>query len=109
MPLGGKGQLIGCPLLYNVAMWLPVVFAVLLVIWVLVFYWPFTLTGLAVWAFVAWMRRTPAAPAPSYREPAQVRPKPEPARAVDYLPRWTASRRQDVRRELAQWQQAFDT
>ena len=43
---------------------------------------------------------------------AKPKPRPEPARdlpAPDYLPRWNPGRREDVGRELAQWQKDFDS
>lgn len=106
-------------------MWIPALFLILLVIWVLVYYWPLTVTGLAVWALVAWMRHDAADTRPSHpRKPVQTRPvakpvrtrpelvsKPTPARvmpAPDYLPRWTANRRLATGREHAQWQKKFD-
>jgi hypothetical protein len=111
--------------MHNVAMWIPALFLILVVISILVYYWPLTLTGLAIWALMAYTKRAAADPKPSYpRKPLQTRPvakpvqtrpepksKPQPARelpAPEYLPRWTASRRLDAGREHAQWQKKFD-
>ena len=121
--------------MHNVAMWIPALFLILVVISILVTYWQLTLTGLAIWALVAWKRHAAADTRPSYpRKPVQTRPvskpvqtrpkpkpvqtrpepksKPQPARempAPEYLPRWTANRRLDAGREHAQWQKTFDS
>ena len=100
--------------MHNVAMFLFVLVAILL----LVLFWQYFLAGLGIWVLVLVMRAminwTVADPRPSYpRKPVQTRPvaKLKPARelpAPDYLPRWTASRRLDAGREHAQWQTKFD-
>jgi hypothetical protein len=113
-------------------MWILALFLILVVISILVTYWPLTLAGLALWAFVARTRHVAADAMPSYAlrpvrtrpvaPPAQYRPEPtsvqtrpgpkaKPDRdipAPDYLPRWTANRRLDAGREHAQWQHKFD-
>ena len=118
--------------MHNVAMWIPALFLILVVISILVTYWQLILTGLAIWAMVAWTRHAAADAKPNYpRMPVQTRPgakpvktrpvsvavqtrpelKSKPARempAPDYLPRWTANRRLDAGREHAQWQTEFD-
>lgn len=116
--------------MHNVAMWIPALFLILVVISVLVYYWPLTLTGIAIWALAAHTKRAAADPKPGYPrksvqirpvarpvqtrskpKPVQSRPEPKPARgmrAPEYLPRWTANRRLDAGREHAQWQKKFD-
>jgi len=115
-------------------MWIPALFLILVVIGILVTYWQLTLTGLVIWALVALMRHHAADTRSSYtRKPVQTRPvakpvqtrpkskpvqtrpepthKSKPAReipALEYLPRWTADRRLEAGRELAQWQKNFD-
>ena len=113
-------------------MWIPALFLILVVISILVTYWQLILTGLAIWAIVAWTGRVAADPRPNHlprpvqtrpvarplmprpvSKPVQTRPelKSKPARklpAPDYLPRWTANRRLDAGREHAQWQREFD-
>ena len=99
-------------------------FLIMLVIWVLVSYWPLTVTGLVIWVLVARTRNGAAGTGPTHpRKAVQTRPvarpvaRPErtsgstPARvlpAPDYLPRWTADRRRATGREHAQWQEKFD-
>jgi hypothetical protein len=109
--------------MHNVAMFLFVLLAILL----LVLLWQYILAGLGLWVLVLIMRAviswTLADPKPSYPRkpvrtrpvatPVQTRPEPKsrPARelpAPEYLPRWTANRRLDAGRELAQWQKQFD-
>lgn len=121
LPPGGSQE-------HNVAMWIPVLFLIA----ILVTYWQLTLSGLVIWALVAWVRHVAADTTPSYpRKPVQTRlvtkpmqtlpqpkpvqtrpePKSTPARAMpapEYLPRWTANRRLDTGREHAQWQKMFD-
>lgn len=115
-------------------MWILALFLILVVISILVTYWPLTLTGLALCAFVARTRHVAADTLPSYplrpvqtrpvAKPVQSRPEPTPVQtrprpkakpkpdrempAPDYLPRWTANRRLDAGREHAQWQHKFD-
>lgn len=111
---------------------------VLLAIFLLVLFWQYILAGLGLWVVLLITRAvinwTVADTRPSYpREPIQARPvsrsiqtrcaakpvqtrpaaklKSKPVRelpAPDYLPRWTASRRQETGREHAQWQETFD-
>ena len=100
-------------------MWVPVLFLIA----ILITYWQLTLTGLVIWALVAWTRHVLADTTPSYprksvqtrlvAKPVQTRPEPKskPARempAPEYLPKWTANRRLDAGRELSQWQKKFD-
>jgi hypothetical protein len=116
----------------NVAMWIPALFLILVVIGILVTYWQLTLTGLVIWALVAWTRHHAADTRPSYlrkpvqtrpvAKPVQTRPKPKPVQtrpepkskparelpAPEYLPRWTANRRLEAGLEHAQWQRNFD-
>ena len=113
-------------------MWIPALFLILVVIGILVTYWQLTLTGLFIWALVAWKRhhtadtrssyprkavqtRPVARPVQSRPRPVQTRPEPtrksKPAHempAPAYLPRWTANRRLEAGREHAQWQKNFD-
>lgn len=111
---------------HGVAMWI----VVLLALGVVVALWQVIVAGLVLWALVCavrwWIalalaaRTKPARP----RRPVQTRPaartvqtrpapKPQPRPvgglpAPGYLPRWTASRRLDARREHAQWQIEFE-
>jgi hypothetical protein len=96
---------------------------VLLAILLLVLFWQYILAGLVMRAVINWMV---ADARPSYprkpvqtrpvAKPVQTRPKPRPVQtrparelpALEYLPRWTASRRLDAGREHAQWQKTFD-
>ena len=109
-------------------MWILALFLIMLVIWVLVSYWPLTVTGLVIWVLVARTRHVAAVPGPAYPRPVpgpvHTRPVPTPVRtrpeptsgstparvlpAPDYLPRWTADRRLATGREHAQWQETFD-
>lgn len=68
---------------------------VLAVLWLLVTNWQLTLIGLGIWMLTRIVR-------------AAVDSKGHERPATAYLPRWTARRRLDARRELAQWQQWFD-
>ena len=111
----------------------------LLAIALVALFWQYILAGLALWALMRIMRAlinlAAANSKPTYpRKPVQTRPvgkpvqtrpvakpvqtrtaakpQPQPARelpAPDYLPRWNPGRRQDVGRELAQWQKDFDS
>ena len=116
-------------------MWIPALFLILIVIGILVTYWQLTLTGLFIWAFVAWKRHHPADTRSRYPrkpvqtrpvvKPVQTRPRPKPVQtgpepthkskpsrempAPAYLPRWTANRRLEAGREHAQWQKYFDS
>ena len=116
-------------------MWIPALFLILVVIGILVTYWQLTLTGLFIWALVAWKRHHTADTRSSYpRKPVQTRPvakqvqtrprpkpvqtRPEPTHrskparempAPTYLPRWTPNRRLEAGREHAQWQKKFDS
>ncbi len=111
---------------------------VLLAIFLLVLFWQYILAGLGLWVVLLITRAvinwTVADTRPRYpREPVRTRPvsrsvqsrpvtrpvqtrptakpKSKPARelpAPDYLPRWTATRRQETGREHAQWQETFD-
>ena len=109
-------------------MWVPALFLIA----ILITYWQLTLTGLVIWALVAWTRHVVADTRPSYprksvqtrlvakpvqtrlvAKPVQTRPEPKskPSRempAPEYLPRWTANRRLDAGREHAEWQKMFD-
>ena len=106
-------------------MWILALFLIMLVIWVLVSYWPLTVTGLVVWVLVARTRNVAAGRGPTHsRKAVQTRPvarpvptRPEPTSvstparvlpAPGYLPRWTADRRLATGREHAQWQEKFD-
>ncbi|MGO4227861.1 hypothetical protein AB4Y72_03220 [Arthrobacter sp. YAF34] len=104
---------------------------VLLAILLLVLFWQYILAGLGIWMLVLMMRAVinwmVADTRPSYprkpvqtrpvAKPVQTRPKPKPVQtrparelpALEYLPRWTASRRLDAGREHAQWQKTFDS
>jgi hypothetical protein len=116
-------------------MWIVVLIGIALV----VLFWQYILAGLALWVSLSIVRAlinlAAADPKPTYpRKPVQTRPvakpvqtrpiakrvqtgpaakpKPEPVcdlPAPDYLPRWNPGRRQDVGRELAQWQKDFDS
>ena len=101
---------------------------VLLILGVVVALWQVILAGLVLWALVSairwWIALTsPARPKRGrprrpvqtrpVAKPVQTRPQPKPKPvgglpAPDYLPRWTASRRLDARREHAQWQIEFE-
>ena len=106
-------------------MWILALFLIMLVIWVLVSYWPLMVTGLVIWVLVARTRNVPAGTGPAHpRKPVPTRPVARPVRtrpeltsgstparglpAPDYLPRWTADRRRATGREHAQWQAKFD-
>lgn len=68
------------------------------VLWLLLTNWQLTLLGVGVWMLV----RALAARYPGPRAVDGGLP------AAAYLPRWTAMRRRDARREHAQWQEWFD-
>ena len=80
-------------------MFLVAIFLVLPAIWLLLTNWQLTLLALGIWALVRL-----AAAVTGSKGQAEYRGSPAPA----YLPRWTARRRLDARREHAAWQQWFD-
>jgi hypothetical protein len=81
------------------AMFAIALFLVLPALWLLLTNWQLVLIGLGVWALMR-----PLVAAVDARGGVVSREPPAPA----YLPRWTARRRLDARRELAQWQEWFD-
>jgi hypothetical protein len=97
-------------------MWIPVFLLAVFIIWLLVYFWPLTLTALALWGFVVFMGREEAEPkpvrprkaikAPPAAKPVQTRPAPEPE--PGYRPRWTPIRRMHAEREQTLWQKRFD-
>lgn len=80
-------------------MFLMALFLVLPAIWLLLTNWQLTLIALGVWMLI----RLAAAATESRRPEGRQEPY-----APAYLPRWTARRRLDARREHAQWQEWFD-
>jgi len=72
---------------------------VLAVLWLLLANWQLTLIALGTWMLI---RITVAAVDRKDRSAGRERP------AAVYLPRWTARRRLDARREHALWQEWFD-
>ena len=81
------------------AMFLMALFVVLPVLWLLLTNWQLALIGLGVWMLV---RIVAAAVDGGGRR--ENRELPTPA----YLPKWSALRRLDAKREHAQWQEWFD-
>lgn len=80
-------------------MFLIALFLVLPVLWLLLTNWQLSLLALGIWMLVRL-----AAAVTANRGQAEYRESPAPA----YLPRWTARRRLEARRELAAWQAWFD-
>ncbi len=80
-------------------MFLMALFLVLPAIWLLFTNWQLALIGLGVWLLLR-----PVVAAVDRGGQKKVSELP----AVAYLPRWTARRRLDAGRELAQWQAWFD-
>ena len=94
--------------------------AAFLLIYILIYFWPYTVGALLIWAIVTYLKRasareTLAAPvrAKSKAAPIKAVANPKPTRAgelpaPDYLRRWSTGRRQDVCRDRDEWQKAFD-
>lgn len=80
-------------------MFLVAIFLVLPALWLLFTNWQLALVGLGVYLLMR-----PIVAAVDARGRVVSREPPAPA----YLPRWTAMRRQEARRELARWQEWFD-
>lgn len=93
------------------------IFAFWVVLALVVFLWQYIVAGILIFLLVLMLRLAVAnakqAPPAVHHPPKRVRAakaieaKPKPASPA-YAPRWSATRRKDAARELAQWQERFD-